>query len=143
MYMFLSFTELSGGKSQLIFPIEKLNLKDKEAAVRYMNEHTEDVCKNLSHRFSSWPFDVLESIQECMVQWIWGRKYDFLQNMNVREAAEMCKKRKIPFPEVNIPSEDVKKPKDFYVFKGTNTPTVIHIPLFNVVNCGGKFRFSC
>lgn len=56
MYMFLSFTELSGGKSQLIFPIEKLNLKDKEAAVRYMNEHTEDVCKNLSHRFSSWPF---------------------------------------------------------------------------------------
>uniref|UniRef100_A0A8C1NQF1 PLA2c domain-containing protein n=1 Tax=Cyprinus carpio TaxID=7962 RepID=A0A8C1NQF1_CYPCA len=184
-----TLNELSGGKSQLIFPIEKLNLKDKEAAVRYMNEHTEDVCKNLSHRFSSWPFDVLESIQECMVQWIWGRKYDFLQNMNdealpstllesemrdyedaglllnspyfpvlrkerntdliisldfsegdpfmtVREAAEMCKKRKIPFPEVNIPSEDVKKPKDFYVFKGTNTPTVIHIPLFNVVNCG-------
>uniref|UniRef100_A0A8C2Q4T4 PLA2c domain-containing protein n=1 Tax=Cyprinus carpio TaxID=7962 RepID=A0A8C2Q4T4_CYPCA len=179
-----TLNELSGGKSQLIFPIEKLNLKDKEDAVHYMNEHTEDVCKNLSH----W-FNVLESIQECMVQWIWGRKYDFLQNMNdealpstllesemrdyedaglllnspyfpvlrkerntdliisldfsegdpfmtVREAAEMCKKRKIPFPEVNIPSEDVKKPKDFYVFKGTNTPTVIHIPLFNVVNCG-------
>ncbi|KTF95941.1 hypothetical protein cypCar_00036182, partial [Cyprinus carpio] len=63
--------------------------------------------------------------------------------MTVREAAEMCEKLKIPFPEVNIPSEDVKKPKDFYVFKGTNTPTVIHIPLFNVVNCGGKFRFSC
>uniref|UniRef100_A0A8C1WLT0 PLA2c domain-containing protein n=1 Tax=Cyprinus carpio TaxID=7962 RepID=A0A8C1WLT0_CYPCA len=176
-----TLNELSGGKSQLIFPIEKLNLKDKEAAVRYMNEHTEDVCKNLSHRFSF--------ICRCMVQWIWGRKYDFLQNMNdetlpstllesemrdyedaglllnspyfpvlrkernidliisldfsegdpfmtVREAAAMCRKRKIPFPEVNIPSEDVKKPKDFYVFKGTNTPTVIHIPLFNVVNCG-------
>ncbi|XP_026099206.1 cytosolic phospholipase A2 gamma-like isoform X2 [Carassius auratus] len=54
----------------------------------------------------------------------------------VREAAEMCKKLNIPFPEVNIPSEDLKNPKDFYVFKGTNTPTVIHIPLFNVVNCG-------
>ncbi|KAK7172481.1 hypothetical protein R3I93_002555 [Phoxinus phoxinus] len=56
--------------------------------------------------------------------------------MTVREAAETCKKLKIPFPEVSIPKEDVKKPKDFYVFKGQNTPTVIHIPLFNVVNCG-------
>ncbi|XP_050957342.1 cytosolic phospholipase A2 gamma [Labeo rohita] len=60
--------------------------------------------------------------------------------MTVREAAEMCKKLKIPFPEVNIPNEDVKKPKDFYVFKGQNTPTVIHIPLFNVVNCGGEIE---
>ncbi|RXN34245.1 cytosolic phospholipase A2 gamma-like protein [Labeo rohita] len=55
--------------------------------------------------------------------------------MTVRDAAEMCKKLNIPFPKVNIPNEDVKKPKDFYVFKGKNkTPTVIHIPLFNVVN---------
>ncbi|KAK7163887.1 hypothetical protein R3I94_002560 [Phoxinus phoxinus] len=54
----------------------------------------------------------------------------------VTKAAETSKKLKIPFPEVNIPEEDVKKPQDFYVFKGQNTPTVIHIPLFNVVNCG-------
>ncbi len=59
----------------------------------------------------------------------------------VREAANTCKKLKIPFPEVNISSEDVNNPKDFYVFRGKNAPTVIHIPLFNVVNCGGKFRF--
>jgi len=50
----------------------------------------------------------------------------------------MCRKRNIPFPEVNIPDGHSEKPKDFYVFKGQNTPTVIHIPLFNVVNCGGK-----
>ncbi|RXN13576.1 cytosolic phospholipase A2 gamma-like protein [Labeo rohita] len=56
----------------------------------------------------------------------------------VKETAKTCKKLNIPFPEVNIPSEDVEKPKDFYVFKGQNAPTVIHIPLFNVVNCGGK-----
>ncbi|RXN12021.1 cytosolic phospholipase A2 gamma-like protein [Labeo rohita] len=62
--------------------------------------------------------------------------------MTVRKAAEMCKKLNIPFPEVNIPSEDLEKPKDFYVFKGQNAPTVIHIPLFNVVNCGGKLRLS-
>ncbi|XP_067264375.1 cytosolic phospholipase A2 gamma-like [Chanodichthys erythropterus] len=65
---------------------------------------------------------------------------DFSEDLDlfttVKEAAEMCKELKIPFPEVNIPSEDIKKPKDFYVFKGQNTPTVIHIPLFNVVNCG-------
>ncbi|KAK7172485.1 hypothetical protein R3I93_002559 [Phoxinus phoxinus] len=58
----------------------------------------------------------------------------------VTKAAEMCKKLKIPFPEVNIPNKDIIKPKDFYVFKGQNTPTVIHIPLFNVVNCGGDIE---
>ncbi|KAI2647260.1 Cytosolic phospholipase A2 gamma [Labeo rohita] len=64
------------------------------------------------------------------------RNIDLIISLDfMREAAEMCKKLKIPFPEVNIPNEDVKKPKDFYVFKGQNTPTVIHIPLFNVVNC--------
>ncbi|XP_026111344.1 cytosolic phospholipase A2 gamma-like [Carassius auratus] len=56
----------------------------------------------------------------------------------VTQTAEMCKKLKIPFPEVNITNEDVKKPKAFYVFKGKDAPTVIHIPLFNVVNCGDK-----
>ncbi|XP_048042704.1 cytosolic phospholipase A2 gamma-like [Megalobrama amblycephala] len=60
--------------------------------------------------------------------------------MTVKEAAKTCKEQNIPFPEVNIPSEDVKKPKDFYVFKGKNTPTVIHIPLFNMVNCGDKIE---
>uniref|UniRef100_A0A8C1I007 PLA2c domain-containing protein n=1 Tax=Cyprinus carpio carpio TaxID=630221 RepID=A0A8C1I007_CYPCA len=66
---------------------------------------------------------------------------DFSQGdpfMTVNDAAETCKKLKIPFPEVNVTSEDKTKPKDFYVFKGQNTPTVIHIPLFNAVNCGDK-----
>ncbi|XP_052412972.1 cytosolic phospholipase A2 gamma-like isoform X3 [Carassius gibelio] len=58
--------------------------------------------------------------------------------MTVRDAAETCKKLKIPFPEVKVPSDEGKKPKDFYVFKGQNAPTVIHIPLFNTVNCGDK-----
>ncbi|XP_051750229.1 cytosolic phospholipase A2 gamma-like [Ctenopharyngodon idella] len=56
--------------------------------------------------------------------------------MTVKKAAEMCKELNIPFPEVKIHKQDVKKPKDFYVFKGRNAPTVIHIPLFNVINCG-------
>ncbi|XP_051748997.1 cytosolic phospholipase A2 gamma-like isoform X2 [Ctenopharyngodon idella] len=60
--------------------------------------------------------------------------------MTVTKAAEMCKKLNISFPEVIIPSEDFEKPKDFYVFKGQNVPTVIHIPLFNVVNCGDKIE---
>ncbi|KAL0194385.1 hypothetical protein M9458_012681, partial [Cirrhinus mrigala] len=53
---------------------------------------------------------------------------------SVIETHKLCEKLNIPFPEVNIPSEDLEKPKDFYVFKGKNAPTVIHIPLFNVVN---------
>ncbi|KAK7172514.1 hypothetical protein R3I93_002583 [Phoxinus phoxinus] len=60
--------------------------------------------------------------------------------MTVKDAAKMCRERNIPFPEVIIPSEDSEKPKDFYVFKGQNVPTVIHIPLFNVVNCGDKIE---
>ncbi|XP_016103800.1 cytosolic phospholipase A2 gamma-like [Sinocyclocheilus grahami] len=193
-YMFPSFTELGGGK-KLIFSTEKLDLTDKLATKLYMKQYTEDVCNNLSSWFSSCPLNVWIKTCICMAEWLWGRKYGFLHNMNdktvpstllkskkrdyedaglllnspyfsvlreerdidliisldfsegdpfmtVRRAADMCKKQNIPFPEVNIPSEDVKKPKDFYVFKGQNAPTVIHIPLFNVVNCGGKFRLS-
>ncbi|XP_051748705.1 cytosolic phospholipase A2 gamma-like isoform X5 [Ctenopharyngodon idella] len=59
--------------------------------------------------------------------------------MTVKKAAEMCREQNIPFPEVIIPPGDLK---DFYVFKGQNVPTVIHIPLFNVVNCGDKIEES-
>ncbi|KAJ8337147.1 hypothetical protein SKAU_G00383670 [Synaphobranchus kaupii] len=55
--------------------------------------------------------------------------------MTVTQAAEHCKKTGIPFPPVEISEEDTEQPKDFYVFKSENTPTVIHIPLFNMVNC--------
>uniref|UniRef100_A0A672RFE3 Cytosolic phospholipase A2 gamma-like n=1 Tax=Sinocyclocheilus grahami TaxID=75366 RepID=A0A672RFE3_SINGR len=182
--------DLAGGKSQLIFPTQKLNLADKEAAKLYMKQYTEDVCNYLS-QFSLGPFDIFLSICRCMALWIWGRNYNFLHNMTdesvpsallrsetrdfedaglllnspyfsvlrkerdidliisldfsegdpfmtVREAADRFKKLNISFPEVNIPSEDLEKPKDFYVFKGQNAPTVIHIPLFNVVNCGDE-----
>lgn len=185
-----TLNDLAGGKHQLIFPTQKLNLADKEAAKLYMKQYTEDVCNYLS-QFSLGPLDIFLSIFKCVVQWIWGRNYNFLHKlkdesvpsalletetrdyedaglllnspyfsvlrkernidlivsldfsegdpfMTVREAAEMCKKLNIPFPEVNIPSEEQEKPKDFYVFKGQNTPTVIHIPLFNVANCGDE-----
>ncbi|XP_058632626.1 cytosolic phospholipase A2 gamma-like isoform X1 [Onychostoma macrolepis] len=186
--------DLTGGNRQLIFPTEKLNVADKEAAKLYMKQYTEDVCNDLS-LFSFGPLGICFSVSTCMAQWIWGRNYNFLHRMTdesvpsallktemrdfedaglllnspyisvlrkernldliisldfsegdpfmtVREAAEKCKKLNIAFPEVNIPSEDLKKPKDFYVFKGQNTPTVIHIPLFNVVNCGDEVEAS-
>uniref|UniRef100_A0A8C1NP24 Cytosolic phospholipase A2 gamma-like n=2 Tax=Cyprinus carpio TaxID=7962 RepID=A0A8C1NP24_CYPCA len=191
-----TLTDLSGGQSQLICQLEKLNddkTAGKKAAKQYMMQYTVDVCNYFSseRKLNSWPFDLLISICRCIAQWIWGRHYNFLHNMRdeavpaallesetrdyidaglllnspyfsvlrkerdidliisldfsesdyfttVTQTAETCKKLKIPFPEVNITSEDVKKPKAFYVFKGTNTPTVIHIPLFNVSNCGDK-----
>ncbi|KAF4113935.1 hypothetical protein G5714_006480 [Onychostoma macrolepis] len=189
-----TLNDLTGGKSQLIFPTEKLNVADKEAAKLYMKQYTEDVCNDLS-QFSFGLLGIFFSVSTCMAQWIWGRNYNFLHRMTdesvpsallktemrdfedaglllnspyisvlrkernldliisldfsegdpfmtVREAAEKCKKLNIAFPEVNIPSEDLKKPKDFYVFKGQNTPTVIHIPLFNVVNCGDEVEAS-
>uniref|UniRef100_A0A671L3C5 Cytosolic phospholipase A2 gamma-like n=1 Tax=Sinocyclocheilus anshuiensis TaxID=1608454 RepID=A0A671L3C5_9TELE len=190
-----TLNDLAGGKSQLIFPTQKLNLSDKEAAKLYMKQYTEDVCNYLS-QFSLGPFGRLNlrlCICRCMALWIWGRNYNFLHNMTdesvpsallqsqtrdfedaglllnspyfsvlrkerdidliisldfsegdpfmtVREAADRFKKLNISFPEVNIPSEDLEKPKDFYVFKGQNAPTVIHIPLFNVVNCGDDIK---
>uniref|UniRef100_A0A8C2K791 PLA2c domain-containing protein n=1 Tax=Cyprinus carpio TaxID=7962 RepID=A0A8C2K791_CYPCA len=191
-----TLTDLSGGQSQLICQLEKLNddkTAGKKAAKQHMMQYTVDVCNyfSLERKLNSWPFDLLISICRCIAQWIWGRHYNFLHNMTdeavpaallesetrdyidaglllnspyfsvlreerdidliisldfsesdsfttVTQTAETCKKLKIPFPEVNIPSEDVKKPKAFYVFKGKDAPTVIHIPLFNVANCGDK-----
>ncbi|KAG1931581.1 cytosolic phospholipase A2 gamma [Pimephales promelas] len=188
-----SVNNLDGGKRQLIFQVEKLDLADKKAAKLYMKNFTMDVCNNLSVGFSFWPFDLIKSILKCASEWIWGRTYDFLHNMTakavppallksemrdyedaglllnspyfsvlrkernteliisldfsdgdpfttVKDAAKMCKEQNIPFPEVIIPHGHSEKPEDFYVFKGKNVPTVIHIPLFNVVNCGDKIE---
>uniref|UniRef100_A0A8C1MLJ5 PLA2c domain-containing protein n=1 Tax=Cyprinus carpio TaxID=7962 RepID=A0A8C1MLJ5_CYPCA len=182
--------ELAEGKGQLIFPVGKLDLADKEAAKQYMKQYTTDVCNYLSSCFSFWPFDVCISIYTCIAQWIWGRKYNFFHNMTdetvpdallegetrdyedaalllnspyfsvlrderdidliisldfsegdpfmtLTQTAEMCKKQKIHFPDVPVfPDEEKKNPKDLYVFTGQNAPTVIHMPLFNVANCG-------
>ncbi|XP_026111323.1 cytosolic phospholipase A2 gamma-like [Carassius auratus] len=191
-----TLTDLSGGKKQLIYQLEKLNedkTAGKKAAKQYMMQYTMDVCNyfSLERKLNSWPFDLLISICRCIAQWIWGRHYNFLHSMTdeavpaallegetrdyedaglllnssyfsvlreerdidliisldfsdgdpfmtVTQTAEMCKKLKITFPEVNITSEDVKKPKAFYVFKGKDAPTVIHMPLFNLANCGDK-----
>ncbi|KAG9330531.1 hypothetical protein JZ751_024010 [Albula glossodonta] len=57
--------------------------------------------------------------------------------LTVNLAAEYCKESGIPFPPVDVPEEEKENPKDFYVFKGEQGPTVIHMPLFNIVNCGG------
>ncbi|XP_030648811.1 cytosolic phospholipase A2 gamma-like [Chanos chanos] len=58
----------------------------------------------------------------------------------VKKTSQMCKELKIPFPEVHVP-EPVQEPTDFYLFEGKNeAPTVIHIPLFNKVNCGGCIK---
>lgn len=59
--MFPSFAELTGGKSQPIFQMEKLNLADKEAAKLYIKQYTKDVCNYLS-QFSLGPFGRLNCI---------------------------------------------------------------------------------
>ncbi|NP_001007431.2 uncharacterized protein isoform X1 [Danio rerio] len=191
----IKLKELSGGKRQFIFQVEKLIVPDKRDARLNMNQYTLDVCTYLQSLQLEWPVDISMwmRINVCMALWIWGRNYNFLHNMTdraippalrtsdtrdyedaglllnspylsvlrkerntdliisldfsegdpfmtVRGAAETCRKLNIPFPQVNIPDQDIEKPKDFYVFKGINTPTVIHIPLFNVVNCGDQLE---
>ncbi|XP_056463091.1 cytosolic phospholipase A2 gamma-like [Gadus chalcogrammus] len=57
------------------------------------------------------------------------------------ETAEECKDLDISFPKIQYTTSDVSSPKGFYVFKGPKkAPTVIHIPLFNVDNCGSKLE---
>ncbi|KAI2646741.1 Cytosolic phospholipase A2 gamma [Labeo rohita] len=70
-----SLNELSGGKCQMIFPIEKLNLADKEAAKLYMKQYTEDICKDLLK------ISFHLATKRCMKNWIWGRNYNFLHLM--------------------------------------------------------------
>ncbi|XP_066531511.1 cytosolic phospholipase A2 gamma-like isoform X2 [Hoplias malabaricus] len=58
------------------------------------------------------------------------------QFKTVEDAAKICKDLDIPFPKVDITHRD--PPQDFYVFQGSRkVPTVIHIPLFNCINCNG------
>ncbi|KAI2645405.1 Cytosolic phospholipase A2 gamma [Labeo rohita] len=158
-----NLNELTGGKSQPIFQMEKLNLADKEAAILRVTKYTLDICACLRFSYNFWPLDktVPRALRESQTRdyidagLFLNSPYfsvlreerdidliislDFSEGdpfLTVKEAAKTCKKLKIPFPEVYIPSQDVKKPKDFYVFKGKNVPTVIHIPLFNVVMLG-------
>uniref|UniRef100_A0A672PMM4 PLA2c domain-containing protein n=1 Tax=Sinocyclocheilus grahami TaxID=75366 RepID=A0A672PMM4_SINGR len=67
---------------------------------------------------------------------------DFSENdpfESLTETAKMCKRLHIDFPEVpKMSKEEKSAPKDFYVFEGHNAPAVIHIPLFNIVNCDDK-----
>uniref|UniRef100_A0A671LUK6 PLA2c domain-containing protein n=1 Tax=Sinocyclocheilus anshuiensis TaxID=1608454 RepID=A0A671LUK6_9TELE len=67
---------------------------------------------------------------------------DFSENdpfESLTETAKTCKRLHIDFPEVpKMSKEEKSAPKDFYVFEGHNAPAVIHIPLFNIVNCDDK-----
>uniref|UniRef100_A0A8C2KB16 PLA2c domain-containing protein n=1 Tax=Cyprinus carpio TaxID=7962 RepID=A0A8C2KB16_CYPCA len=81
-----TLTDLSGGQSQLICQLEKLNddkTAGKKAAKQHMMQYTVDVCNyfSLERKLNSWPFDLLISICRCIAQWIWGRHYNFLHNM--------------------------------------------------------------
>ncbi|XP_072530550.1 cytosolic phospholipase A2 gamma-like [Salminus brasiliensis] len=60
--------------------------------------------------------------------------------MTVVQTAEKCKELGIPFPEVVVPAGEILEPEDFYVFRGYKAPTVIHIPLFNRINCKGEIK---
>ncbi|ROL53836.1 Cytosolic phospholipase A2 gamma [Anabarilius grahami] len=151
-----SLNVLSGGQSRS----GTLRIADVEAHELDLKSYTMDVCNSLKGRIG-WPFGeaVPSTLQETETRdfedagLLLNSPYfsvlrkernidliislDFSEGdpfMTVKEAAKTCKELHIPFPEVNLPSEGVKKPKDFYVFKGKNTPTVIHIPLFNMVN---------
>ena len=62
--------------------------------------------------------------------------YHFI-SQTLTETAKHCNELGISFPAIDCTKSDNNSPKGFYVFKGVKeAPTVIHIPLFNVENCG-------
>ncbi|XP_058632060.1 cytosolic phospholipase A2 gamma-like [Onychostoma macrolepis] len=188
-----NLNDLSGGTNHSICSMKKeVETTDRVEKPDIMS-FTMDVCNNLKGRIKFWLFEAWIAMLECVTQWIWGRKYNFLHNMTdgavppallesetrdyidaglsnnspyfsvlrkerdidliisldfsagdpfmtVKDAADTCKKLNIPFPKVDTSHENEDKPKDFYVFRGKNAPTVIHIPLFNVVNCGDEVK---
>ncbi|KAL1273585.1 hypothetical protein QQF64_026399 [Cirrhinus molitorella] len=130
----MNLSVLNGKDPSALDQSIRTNLKDKMVPAALLESETRDY-EDAGLLNNSPYFSVLR--EERHVDLIIS--LDFSESdpfSTVREAAEMCKKLNIAFPEVNIPHKDLKKPKDFYVFKGQNAPTVIHIPLFNVVNCG-------
>ncbi|XP_043917681.1 cytosolic phospholipase A2 gamma-like isoform X2 [Protopterus annectens] len=70
--------------------------------------------------------------------------FDFSEGdpfQTIKYAKEYCDKNNIMFPDVNeAENADVNDPNDCYIFKGNKgekKPTVMHLPLFNNVNCKG------
>ncbi|XP_035609239.1 cytosolic phospholipase A2 zeta-like [Oncorhynchus keta] len=74
-----------------------------------------------------------------------SRKVDLIISLDFSEedpfetvfsAKQYADELKLPFPPVN---DDIRKekdhPQDCYVFEGQHTPTIMHMPLFNLQNC--------
>uniref|UniRef100_A0AAY5F2V1 PLA2c domain-containing protein n=1 Tax=Electrophorus electricus TaxID=8005 RepID=A0AAY5F2V1_ELEEL len=63
-----------------------------------------------------------------------------VQFETVDQVAQMSKVLQIPFPTVEHPG-NTEELEDFYVFKNNpNAPVVIHMPLFNAMNCKGEVK---
>ncbi|XP_026578658.1 cytosolic phospholipase A2 gamma [Pseudonaja textilis] len=59
--------------------------------------------------------------------------------LTIKKAAEYCEAHAIPFPKVDENAfQDLDTPSDCYIFRGECTPTIIHCPLFNKINCPGE-----
>ncbi|XP_036423203.1 cytosolic phospholipase A2 gamma-like isoform X2 [Colossoma macropomum] len=176
--------------------LENVVTSEKTISKEELNGYTLQVCNSITDMFTVQGFwdDTYKAIMRALeeiVCWIWGKTYNFLYKMEVKDvdpsvlnskereyedaglllnspyfsvlreerdikliisldyssgnpfetvvqAAKLCKALQIPFPKVVVPAEDTE-PKDFYVFRGySDAPTVIHMPLFNVVNCNGE-----
>uniref|UniRef100_A0A8C4ZQU2 PLA2c domain-containing protein n=1 Tax=Gadus morhua TaxID=8049 RepID=A0A8C4ZQU2_GADMO len=65
--------------------------------------------------------------------------FDFSEGDPMEVRTKHCNELGISFPAIDCTKSDNNSPKGFYVFKGVKeAPTVIHIPLFNVENCGSE-----
>ncbi|XP_066531473.1 cytosolic phospholipase A2 gamma-like isoform X3 [Hoplias malabaricus] len=191
-----NLTELLKDKHQ---GTEALKTPEGKISKADLEKYTLHVCSSVFDWFGGSGFgdDVWIAIARSIEKiggWIWGKTYNYLNNMTVEgvdhsvlnsekreyedagllinspyfsvlrkernidliisldfsagdpyqtvvQTAKMCQELHIPYPKVVIPSEDQTEPKDFYVFRGYNkAPTVIHIPLFNSINCKGEIK---
>ncbi|XP_069494475.1 cytosolic phospholipase A2 gamma-like [Ambystoma mexicanum] len=58
-----------------------------------------------------------------------------------RRGAEYARVNNIPFPPVNIPSdEEINPSKGCYAFEGPIGPDILHFPIFNKENSGDLYK---
>ncbi|KAJ7313802.1 hypothetical protein JRQ81_005512 [Phrynocephalus forsythii] len=103
------------------------------------------ICNAIISRLLELSQVILECNENCVIRQfeskaICGYSPLLEGKTTIKQAAMYCKKSQIPFPDIDASELDksMDSPSDCYVFQGSHAPTVMHFPVFNIMNCKGN-----